>query len=72
MVRKGARPVLAVNAVSTDFSEPSSSVAIRAAGGADTVAVGDLTLTGVKQVDADLGADDAADRQRRRRGHAAA
>ena len=59
VVRKGARPVLAFNAVSTDFSALEQ-VAIRAAGGADTVAVGDLTLTGVKQVDADLGADDAA------------
>ena len=55
-----ARPaVLVFDAGSTDFAALER-VAIRAAGGADRVAVGDLTLTGVKQVDADLGADDGA------------
>ena len=58
VLRKLARAVLVLGAVSTDFAGLER-VAIRSAGGADSVVVGDLTQTGVLQIDADLGADDA-------------
>lgn len=62
VLRKGTRPVLAFDAGSTDFTAVER-VAIRAGGGADTLGVGDLTLAGIQQVDADLGGQDgSADR----------
>ena len=70
VLRKLVRAVLALGAGSTDFAGLER-VAIRSAGGADSVGVGDLTQTGVLQIDADLGADDAGGRHRRHRGHAA-
>jgi hypothetical protein len=59
VLRKGSRPVVAFDTGSTDLAAIEG-VTLRAAGGADTIGVGDLTQTGIEQVDADLGADDGA------------